>query len=50
METLLINLIALCLIGVGVGIGMLIERRQWNKLIEEGKLPRPGQHRPTADN
>lgn len=28
-------------IALGVKIGTFIERTAWNKLIEEGKIPRP---------
>lgn len=28
-------------IGAGVMIGKYLERKAWNKLIDEGKIPRP---------
>tara|TARA_R100000687_G_scaffold61211_1_gene49409 strand:- start:475 stop:630 length:156 start_codon:yes stop_codon:yes gene_type:complete len=45
MPTIFIILIGIGLIGTGFGFGMLVERLNWNKLIEQGKLPRPGQYR-----
>lgn len=44
MTTFLFALIFIGLIGMGFGFGMFVERMSWNKLIQEGKLPRPGQH------
>lgn len=28
-------------VGIGITIGKYIERKAWNKLIDEGKIPRP---------
>jgi hypothetical protein len=30
--------------GLGVGIGKYIERKAWNKLIDDGILPKPKKH------
>lgn len=35
---------------VGLGIGVLIERKGWNKLIREGRLPKPTARRSVCNN
>jgi len=45
MTIFLFAFIFIGLIGMGFGFGMFVERSNWNKLIQEGKLPRPGQYR-----
>jgi hypothetical protein len=44
-DTLAIFVVLINVLGVlcGIAVGMQLERRNWNKLIEEGKLPKPGQ-------
>lgn len=36
--------IALAYAVLGFGLGLFFERLRWNRLIREGKLPRPGQY------
>ena len=45
MTPILFILLAIGLLGVGFGFGVFFERLNWNKLIRDGKLPRPSQHR-----
>ncbi len=45
MTIFLYALISFGLIGTGFGFGIFVERLNWNKLIQEGKLSRPGQYR-----
>jgi hypothetical protein len=37
----LITLISILWFLLGLAIGMISERKDWNKLIEQGKIPKP---------
>lgn len=41
--SILIALLEVFMAVVGVAVGIYLERKRWNDLIREGKLPKPGQ-------
>lgn len=42
-EMLLTGWLIFCGAGISFAFGILYERDRWSRLIEEGKLPKPGQ-------
>lgn len=50
MNTLLYIILTIFVLGLATGLtfgyrlGKYFERKDWNKLIEEGKLPKPNKH------